>query len=275
MLACAIGSFPTCRAADAPAPKPPEKQKTTTHADASAGGDLLHPVPPGGHTTGTVGPDRQQGNDLVRTGQFFFPRLQFQCHESVPDKWDVHLIGDQKLRDAVKKLTNVNILTDLVVVNLDKPDELCQYPFVFMTSEGEFDFSDSNVKALREYLLRGGFLYADDCVLNQSNVAGSGDRFYTSFIQQMARVFPENPMRPVPNDHEIFNCFFKLPRVPYTQGVDHPAMGLFDKETGRLMCMVTSGDIHCGWVGFGNLNRTACTQSIQLGVNIVIYALTH
>jgi len=210
------------------------------------------------------------GGDLVKTGQFFFPRLQFQCTEEVPDKWDIHPIGDQKLRDAIKKLTNINILTDPVVVNLDRLDDMCRYPFVFMTSEGHFKFSKPNVATLREYLLRGGFLFADDCVL-----LGQGDRFFQSFVSEMQRVFPENPLRPIPAKHEIFNCFFKLNGAPHVQGVRHPAMGLFEKGTDRLMAIATSGDVHCGWVGFGNLNQGECKRCVEMGVNTVVYCLTH
>ena len=223
-------------------------------------------VPP----VASAAPATDAGSDLVKTGQFFFPRLQFQCTEEVPDKWDVHPIGDQKIREAIKKLTNINILTDPVVVNLDRLEEMCQYPFVFMTSEGHFKLSERNIATLREYLLRGGFLFADDCVL-----LGQGDRFFQSFLSEMKRAFPENPMRPVPNTHELLTCFFKLPGVPHTQGVRHPAMGLFEKGTDRLMCIATSGDIHCGWVGFSNLSRDECRRSVEFGVNVVVYCLTH
>jgi len=213
---------------------------------------------------------RPAGEDRVRTGQFYFPRLQFQCRQDIPDKWDVHPIGDQRLREEVKKLTNINILTDPVVVNLDRPEEMCKYPFVFMTAEGDFVLPEANVATLREYLLRGGFLAADDCVLY-----GRGDNFYKAFIREMARVFPDNPMRPVPKDHEIFNCYFKLDGAPHMQGVKHPAMGLFDKETGRLMVFLTSGDIHCGWVGYPQFGKTNIQAAFQMGVNIIVYCLTH
>ena len=212
-----------------------------------------------------------QGDELVKTGQFFFPRLQFQCSEDVPDKWDVHPIGDQKLREAIKKQTNINILTDPVVVNLDRPEELCRYPFVFMTSEGSVNLSEPNCAAMREYLLRGGFLFADDCVL-----LGRGDNFFRSLVKQMnERIFPDNPLRPIPGDHEVFNCFYKIDGVPHTQGVRHPAMGLFEKNTGRLMAIITAGDIHCGWVGFGVFSPEEINKCFQMGINIVVYCLTH
>ena len=212
----------------------------------------------------------ETGNELVKTGQFFFPRLQFQCTQEVKKPWDVWPQGDQKLRDAIKKMSNINVLTDPVVVNLDKPEELYHYPFVFMTAEGTFRWSQPNVEAAREYLMRGGFIYADDCTVNQK-----GDMFFRAFIAQMAVLFPDNPMRPVPADHDIYNCFFKLNGAPFLQGVKHPGMGLFEKDTGRLMAYCTSGDVHCGWVGWGNLDGLQRQNSIKMGINIVVYCLTH
>lgn len=210
------------------------------------------------------------GDERVKTGQFYFPRLQFKCREDVPDKWDIHPVGDQKLRESIKRLTNINILAEPVVVNLDKLDEMCEFPYVFMTSEGDFVLPEKHVQNMREYLNRGGFLYADDCVLHMV-----GNNFYRAFVREMKRVFPDNPMRPIPNDHEIFKIFFKLNRIPFLQGKNDPPMGLFDKKTGRLLAMVTSGDLHCGWVGFGNLNKDECRRAVEMGVNIVVYCLTH
>lgn len=216
------------------------------------------------------------GKGQVKTGQFYFPRLQFELDEDVQDKWWVHPIGDQKLREAIKKMSNINILAEPVVVNLDDPEGMSQYPFVFMTSEGNFHMKPEHAANMREYLLRGGFVYADDCVIGTT-----GDHFFLAFVREMdEKVFPKDKypgyqMKDIPLDHDVFKCFFQLPGAPFTQGTRHPAKGVFDPESGRLMCMVTSGDIHCGWVGFGNLDQVEKMKSIQMGVNLVVYALSH
>lgn len=210
------------------------------------------------------------GEEIVKTGQFFFPRLQFELDEAVGDKWNAHPIGDQKLRKAIQAQSNINILAEPVVVNLDRLEEMCRYPFVFMTSEGDFHLPEKHIENMREYLLRGGFIFADDCV-----IGFTGDHFYLGFIKEMKRVFPDNPMHPIPTTHEIFNCFYNLDHMPFLQGVKHPAMGLTDPKTGRLMVVLTAGDMHCGWVGFGNLDAKEREKSVEFGVNLVVYALTH
>jgi hypothetical protein len=208
--------------------------------------------------------------ERVTTGQFYFPRLQFQCYSDAPrKKWDISPNGDQILRNHVKSNTNINILAEPVVVSLDHPELLVRYPFVFMTSEGRWRLSPESTANLREYLLRGGFLYADDCCYEQRL-----DFFFQAWCDEIRRIFPEHVVKPIPVEHEVFHCFYDLKEVPFCQGVHHPAMGLFDRTTGRLMSVCTSGDIHCGWVGFSNFTKEQCAHSLEFGTNLIIYCLT-
>ncbi len=41
-------------------------------------------------------------------------------------------------------------------------DKLFSFPFLFMTGHGNINFSEFEVRRLRDYLAKGGFLYADD-----------------------------------------------------------------------------------------------------------------
>ena len=143
-----------------------------------------------------------------------------------------------------------------------------------MTSEGFFKLPDNEEKNLREFLERGGFVHADDCVYARQ------DRFFTSYVKLMNKLFPDNPMRQIPNDHEIFHIYFDMPMwpggispCPHMQGVDHGAWGLFERGTGRIMTVATAGDLHCGWCNmFGADKQLAC---IKMTINFIIYFLSH
>ena len=70
--------------------------------------------------------------------------------------------------DAIPNLVNflndnisTSFSTSQAVVKATQPN-LFDYPFIFMTGHGNILFSDQEVHQLRDYLLRGGFLYADD-----------------------------------------------------------------------------------------------------------------
>ena len=87
---------------------------------------------------------------------------------------------------------------------------------------------------------------------------------------------PGYQMEPVPFDHEIYHCFYDFDQgAPVCQGQPNPDLGLFYND--RLVCFLTSGDLHCGWIHDVNSSRTGrvIQEAYKMGVNIVIYALTH
>ena len=210
------------------------------------------------------------GDRAVTTGQFIFPRLQFSVYDKTPDIWDVWPRGDVNLRAQLRKLTNINASPDAKVVRLDDFDDLCRHPFVFMTSEGYFRLKKPEERNLREFLERGGFVLADDCVYIQKE-----DRFFRTYNKLIDGLFPDNPMRKIPYDHEVFHVYYDFKRgCPHMQGVPHGAYGLSERGTGRLMTVNCPGDIHCGWCNrfFGPEKNL---EAIKMGINIVIYFLSH
>lgn len=198
-----------------------------------------------------------------------FPRLVLDEAKEGREKWLIHPTGDQKLCTAIRKIADINIEPGMVGIADAK--ELRRHRMLFLTSDADFALKDEDAARLREYLLAGGFLYADDCVAN-----ATGDNFYKAMIREFdTKVFPESHMAPVPTEHSIYGCFFKLSGAPFLQGTRHPTMAVFEPNTGRLMVLLTSGDVHCGWVGFGNLAAVERQHAIEFGVNVVVYALSH
>jgi hypothetical protein len=206
----------------------------------------------------------------VKTGTFYFPRLMFHVKDETGDQWNIYPVGDVILRKRLKKLTNVNASDDPIVVRLADLDAMCRYPFVFATSEGYFDLPKNEEKNLKEFLMRGGFVYADDCVLERK-----GDRFFQDYVKMIKRIFPTHEMKRVPDDHEIYNCYFHFPKgAPFFQGINHGGYGLFEKGTGRLMTYATPGDLHCAWTCMF-FNQRQNEAALKMGINIIIYYLTH
>jgi hypothetical protein len=226
--------------------------------------------------TGLLPAKRAGADEGVKTGKFIFPRLQFTVLDKTPDIWSVGPIGDVNLRKKLQELTNINVSQEPKVVRLADFDEMCRYPFVFMTSEGFFKLPDNEEKNLREFLERGGFIHSDDCVYNARE-----DRFFRTYVALVGKLFPDNPMRKIPDDHEIYHVYFDMVKrpnaasaCPHMQGVDSGAFGLFERGTGRIMTIATPGDLHCGWMNrYWDYQHTlAC---IKMGVNIIIYFLSH
>jgi hypothetical protein len=208
----------------------------------------------------------------VKTGTFFFPRLMFHVKDETGDQWNTDPIGDVILRRRLAELTNINVSQDPVVVKLADLDHMCRYPFVFATSEGYFDLPKNEERNLQEFLQRGGFVHADDCVLGRT-----GDRFFRDYVKMMNKLFPDNPMRKIPKDHELYNCYFHFPDgALYLQGDKRVGgdYGLFEKGTGRIMTICSPWDYHCGWCCMF-FTPAQNEMAIKMGINIIIYYLTH
>jgi hypothetical protein len=247
-----------------------------------------------GPFAGLLSPRQAAADEAVKTGKFIFPRLQFSVTDETGDIWNTGLIGDANLRQKLRELTNINASEEAKTVRLGDFDDLCRYPFVFMTSEGHFKLPEKEEKNLREFLERGGFIHADDCVfptekgrIRATDIVNNVitprrpgdkddvDRFFRDYALMINRLFPDNPMRLIPNDHEIYHVYFDFKDgCPHMQGVKHGMYGLFEPGTGRIMTVDSPGDLHCGWMGqyFGGANDLL---AIKMGINIIIYFLSH
>jgi hypothetical protein len=205
----------------------------------------------------------------VKTGTFFFPRLKFDVTNGECE-WNVYPHADVILRRALAKSTNVNVSQEAVVVSLADFNTLRHYPFVFATDQKHFTFPKNEMDNLREFLLRGGFIFGDDCVMGDS-----GDLFFQDFRKIMNAIYPDNPMKPVPKDHDLFHCYYDFPSgMPSCQGAKWGAWATFDKESDRILTLLSPGDIHCGWTQeFFTPELNA--QSVKMGVNIIVYYLSH
>ena len=214
-----------------------------------------------------------RADKAVETDKFIFPRLQFSTVDGTPKHWDISPDGDSILRRQLQGMSNVNVSMEPKIVRLADFDEMCLNPFVFMTAGGAFTLPQNEEKNLHEFLERGGFILADDCM----GVGGANetDAFFRCYTALINRLYPDNPLRKIPLDHEIFHCYFDFPNgCPEMQGIPHGAYGLFEPGTGRIMSWLSSGDIHCGWVcRWWNMDKNM--DAVKMGINIVIYFLSH
>jgi len=209
----------------------------------------------------------------IETGRFVFPRLRFSTIDGTIKHWNISPDGDVNLRRELKRVTSANVSMEPKVVRLGDFDDMCLNPFVFMTAGGSFELPPDEEKNLREFLDRGGFILADDCMgVGENNET---DAFFRCYRKLIDKLNPENPMRKIPYDHEIFHSYFDFPNgCPHMQGVAHGAYGLFEPGTGRIMTWLSSGDIHCGWTcRFWPMEKSM--EAVKMGINVLIYFLSH
>lgn len=181
--------------------------------------------------------------------------------------------GDQTvIANWLKKLrsaANIETADDRVITKLTDRN-LYQYPMLYIVGHGNIRFTEKEVEALRFYLMRGGFLFAnDDYGLDKS------------FRREMSRVFPNQELQPIPNSHLIYHCFYDFPHgLPKIHEHDaEPAQGFGLFHEGRMVVYYAySSDIGDG-LEDSEVHPDDSNEVRQLAanmaVNIAVYALTH
>jgi Domain of unknown function (DUF4159) len=122
---------------------------------------------------------------------------------------------------AVKAETKIPICDTEAVVEI-MSDRLFHYPFLYMTGHGNVQFTTAERIRLRDFLINGGFLLANDDY-----------GMDVAFRREMKALFPENPLTEVPRAHPIYSMVHKLPGLPKIHehdGLPAQGFGIFFKD---------------------------------------------
>ena len=220
--------------------------------------------------------------DVPYDGQFTFVRLRWKSDYGYSRRggfgtaWDHDFPrAEQHLAQIVRELTTLDIRTGgSRILTLDDP-ELLKYPIAFMWEPGFWNLNDVEAVAFRDYLQKGGFAVFEDF---------DGRAQWNNFETQMLRVLPEARFVKLDQTHRIFDSFFKIHDI---DAIVHPMAGLrpsyygiFEDNdpTKRLMVVANfDNDVpeYWEWSGQGLFPFDASNEAYKLGVNYLIYGLTH
>jgi hypothetical protein len=143
--------------------------------------------------------------------------------------------------------------------------EIFSYAFVHMTGHGNVVFSDAEIINMRNYLMSGGFLHADD-----------NYGMDTYIRREIKRIFPNNDLVEIPANHPIFqkpNLFANgLPKIHEHDGKRPQAFGVFVEN--RLVLLYTyECDLGDGWEDqeVHNDPKEVREKALKMGANILNY----
>ena len=188
--------------------------------------------------------------------------------------------ADRHFLGAVRRLTRLHVRSVEQPVDLDDGDEF-DWPWLYAVRPGEWKLTDAQAKALREYLLRGGFFMADDFW---------GTAEWSVFMQSLRKVFPDRLPVDLPNGDQIFHTVYDLDdryRVPGAWGVygsgyqydgSVPYWRAIYDDKGRVMvAIVVNSDLGDSWeyADDPDYPEKYSALGIRTGVNYIVYALTH
>jgi hypothetical protein len=229
-------------------------------------------------------------------GAFHFCRAFFRSDfRGDGGNWSVdYPKADVNLSIRLGELTKIAVSHDTqgypnhLIVRLTD-DELYGCPFIMMTEVGSALFDDKEAARLRDYLLKGGFLWVDDFW---------GSYAWDFWVSTFRKVLPagEYPIFDLPANHPLFHTQFEVAKVPQIpnigffigsnggtseRGADSAtahARGVVDKN-GRLMVLMTHNtDVGDSWEREGDDPRyfyAVGPNGYAFGINVVLYALTH
>jgi len=178
---------------------------------------------------------------LARGGRVGWARLITES-----SSWSVHDRNDPVLATFIRSQTSLNIDPVCYPVDPHNLEALCAYPFIFTNNLANVRNATS-LKNVREYLHRGGFIYADRCVNLSFSIPQ--EEFYDRHVAFFNRLLPTAEIRELPADHEIYRCYFNVDRRKVhaiNSYLGHNQLyGVFDG--GRMVALFSNENLQCGW----------------------------
>ncbi len=149
------------------------------------------------------------------------------------------------------------------------------HPILYLTGHEDFTWTTEEVENLRRYLAAGGVLFANACCGRTS--------FDEAFRREIRRVLPDHKLGRLPADHPVYRSVYPITRIEYTPLVLHEQPGMVQPALegiileNQLRVVYSSYGMTNGWSGAPNPYARGLERedALRVGINILVYAMTH
>lgn len=200
---------------------------------------------------------------------FWFTRLRYDS-----GNWDVDRRMPSNVLTSLVDYTNLRVDPQERVISLADPAMLTA-PFCYLSGHTLVEFNQAEAANFERYVRSGGFVFVDDC---NHDIDGL---FARSFERQMARMFGDEALVTLPNDHALYSSFFTFDGPPTTSfelnGWGDDLVHDYLKGiviNGRVAVLYSNKDYGCEWDYDWRNKRFLAEDNTRFAVNIIIYALT-
>ncbi len=201
-----------------------------------------------------------------------------------PDDWPTtppwrhdYPSSDEFLVALLHELTGVRVTPkSYEIVQLSSAD-IFKYPFLYLSEPGFLTLNNKEIANLGEYIRRGGFIMADDF---RAAAYLRGPEELEVLRYYLKQAVPERELVRLDLTHPIFHSFYDIDTLkmepPY--GSFLPEFWGMSDEHGNLQLIANyNNDIGDFWkyLDHGDKPLKDSSQAIRLGINYVVYAMSH
>jgi hypothetical protein len=221
--------------------------------------------------------------DAWEETEFAFARLRYRSGRDRywGSRWGIDANkSERQFIQGLRRLTRVHARSVEQIVDIDS-DEIFDWPWLYAVGAGDWVFSESQASRLRKYFDRGGFLMVDDF---------HNEREWSSFMVGIRQVLPGHEVVELQDGDPIFHTVYDLSkrvRVPglnvvhgdqIERGGIYPHWrGVIDSKGRVVVAICFNMDLGDAWewADLPEYPEQYASMAYRLGVNYVIYALTH
>jgi hypothetical protein len=220
-------------------------------------------------------------------GRYTFARIRYRgmgCFAPEGPGWaHDYPVAERNLMQIMRDVTSLRPYMDGGnILSLDDP-ELFKYPIAYLSEPGCWEPTEEDVKALGAYLLKGGFIIFDDFGDRRPYCPGDGAELLNAQYQ-IQRALPGAQLVRLTTAHPIFDSFFKIEDLETLSEGGYRCTpeyyGIFegnDPKKRLIAILNNNNDIGDFWQysATGFVPIPISNEAYKLGVNYIVYALTH
>lgn len=210
----------------------------------------------------------------------YYPRFQGDYHRGLSLWTQDYPRADRHFLEAVRRLTRVNARSVEQVVDIEDGDDVYNWPWLYAVQAGEWGLTQNQGRLLREYIDRGGFFMADDF---------HGPDEWGEFEKRIKFAFPDRPIVDIPDNDPIFHTVYDLDDRYRIVGQGHLRegsknggvvprwVGIYDAKGHIVVAGCFNSDVGDSWeyADDPRYPEKFSALGIRIGVNYILYALTH
>lgn len=207
---------------------------------------------------------------MINRNKFIFTRLQYNSGD-----WNTDQRMPSNVMNSLIEYTTIPVDIKEQVVPLAS-DKIFTQPFCYLSGHKLVQFNAKERANFEKYVRNGGFVFVDDC---NHDIDGL---FAKSFERQMADIFGATALKKIPNNHELYDIFFKFEEGPpatsqelngWGDDLVHEYLKAIEIN-GRIGVLYSNKDYGCEWDYDHRNKRWMAQDNTQFAVNIVMYAMT-